>query len=128
MIALSRAAASPFNAPMTAAALEVEPVPTAPHSLRDDPEALEVATAKAEHSVLHDGVVGAIIGAIVLAPTWALLVLLALRNSGTALTPPALMAAGVGVIAGVFMGGWAGTLVGSQKLEHFEHETRPPAP
>jgi len=77
---------------------------------------------------MRDGIVGAIVGALVLAPAWAGLVLLALRNSGTALWPAALMGAGVGVIAGVFMGGWAGTLVGSTTLEEFEHETRPPMP
>jgi hypothetical protein len=36
------------------------------------------------------------------------------------------MAAGVGAIAGIFMGGWAGTLAGSRTSEHFEHEIRPP--
>jgi hypothetical protein len=97
-------------------------------SLRDDPDAREVARARTERAVFRDAVVGGLLGALVLAPTWALLVILAIRNSGTALTAPAFMGAGVGVIAGVFMGGWAGTLVGSSKLEHFEHETRPRLP
>ena len=94
----------------------------------DDAGAREVERAHAEHTVLRDGVIGAVIGALVLAPIWAAMVLLALRNSGTALVPPTLMAAGVGVIAGVFMGGWAGTLLGTRTLEHFEHEIRPPLP
>ena len=97
-------------------------------SLRDDADAREVARARTERAVFRDAVVGGLLGAFVLAPTWALLVFLAIRNSGTALTAPVVMGAGVGVIAGVFMGGWAGTLVGSSKLEHFEHETRPRLP
>jgi hypothetical protein len=94
----------------------------------EDEAILEIECARAEGAVLRDGVIGAVVGALILAPTWALLVVLALRDSGTALGPPVLMAAGVGVIAGVFMGGWAGTLVGSRTLEHFEHEIRPPLP
>jgi hypothetical protein len=88
----------------------------------------EAERAHAERAVFRDAIIGALIGALMLAPTWALLALLALRDTGTALAPPALMAAGVGALAGVFMGGWAGTLVGSQTLEHFEHEIRPPLP
>ena len=134
---------------MNAAAIESGPIPSGPlpsgrappsnpaqaslesvsrPSLVDDADAREAARARAEHAVFHDGVVGALFGVLILAPTWAALVLLALRDSGTALLPPALMAAGVGVIAGLFMGGWAGTLVGSRTLEHFEHEIRPPIP
>ena len=81
-----------------------------------------------ERGVFRDAFVGAVLGVLVCVPAWMALVALALRNSGTALLPPVAMAAGVGVIAGVFMGGWAGTLVGASKLEHYEHETRPKAP
>ena len=88
----------------------------------------ESREARAESGVFRDAMIGALIGVLVLVPAWACLVALALRNSDTALLPAIAMGAGVGVVAGVFMGGWAGTLVGAAKLERYEHETRPPAP
>jgi hypothetical protein len=94
----------------------------------DDADVREAARAHAEGAVFRDGVIGAVIGALVLAPIWAGLVLFALRNSDTARLGPALMAAGVGVVAGMFMGGWAGTLLGSETLDHYERETLPPTP
>ena len=100
-----------------------------PLSAVDQPAvAHEAAEARAEGAVMRGAAIGAAIGAVVCAPLWVLLVLIALRDSGTALGPPLWMAAGVGVIAGVFLGGWAGTLVGSTKLEHFERDSRPKAP
>jgi hypothetical protein len=117
---------------MNAVAHELEPTSSnltaVPPRPVDDAGAVDAKCARAEGAVFRDGVIGAALGVLILAPTWALLVVLALRNSGTALWPAALMAAGVGVIAGVFMGGWAGTLVGSRSLEHFEHEILPPPP
>jgi hypothetical protein len=116
---------------MTVAAIESQ---SAPQSSRFEPEIvpatsrpddLEERTARVEKSVFRDAFVGAAIGALILAPIWAALMWLAIRNADTAMTGPIAMAAGVGVVAGVFMGGWAGTLVGATKLEHFEHETRP---
>jgi hypothetical protein len=83
------------------------------------------AELRAEFAVFRYSAIGAAIGAIVLAPIYAALVWMALRDSGTPLLPPLLMAAGVGVLAGVFIGGWSGTLVGAQTLEKFEHENRP---
>ena len=77
--------------------------------------------------MIRGATIGAAIGAVICAPLWVLLVLIALRDSGTALGPPLAMAAGVGVVAGVFLGGWAGTLVGSTALEHFERDARPKA-
>ena len=79
----------------------------------------------AEHAVFRDATIGATIGAIVFAPIYAALVFVALLNRGTPLAPPILMAAGIGVLAGVFIGGWAGTLVGANTLEKFEREHRP---
>jgi hypothetical protein len=118
---------------MVAAAIESQPAPE-PSPERFQPEIvadisgtgdLEERTARVEKSVFRDAFVGAAIGALILAPVWAALMWLAIRNANTAMTGPIAMAAGVGVVAGVFMGGWAGTLVGATKLEHFEHETRP---
>jgi hypothetical protein len=88
-------------------------------------EHLDERTARVEKGVFRDALVGALVGALVLAPTWAAMMWLAIHNAGTALGPPVATASGIGVFAGVFMGGWAGTLVGGTKLEHFEHETRP---
>ena len=96
-------------------------------SLVGDPD-LKEREARVERGVFRDAFVGAMIGVAVCVPAWMGLVAIALRDAGTALLPPLLMAAGVGVIAGVFMGGWAGTLVGASKLEHFEHENRPKLP
>ena len=88
----------------------------------------EAAMMQAEHAVFRDAAIGAVIGAIVCAPIWAGMVWLALRNSGQALLPAMAMAAGIGILAGVFAGGWAGTLVGGHALETFEREHRPKPP
>ena len=95
--------------------------PTPESSAGIDPD----AEARAEHAVFRDAGLGAAIGAILFAPLYAALVSIALLNRGTALVPPLLMAAGVGALAGVFIGGWAGTLVGASKLEKLEREHRP---
>jgi hypothetical protein len=82
------------------------------------------AEAEAEHGVFRDAAIGAAIGVVVFAPLYAALVWLALRSHGTPMAAPLLMAAGVGVLAGVFLGGWSGTLVGATALEKFEREHR----
>ena len=82
------------------------------------------AEARAEHGVFRDAAIGAAIGVAVFAPLYAALVWLALRSHGTPLAGPLLMAAGVGVLAGVFLGGWSGTLVGATALEKYEREHR----
>jgi len=83
------------------------------------------AEAQAEQAVFRDAGIGAVIGVLVFAPLYMALVTIALVNHGTPLVPPMLMAAGVGMLAGVFVGGWAGTLVGANTLEKFEHANRP---
>ena len=118
---------------MTATAIETaENPPTPQHSPRPQivpPVVIDHdAEMRAEHAVFRDTAIGALIGALVLAPIYAALVGIALRNTGTSLVPVMLMAAGVGVLAGVFIGGWAGTLVGAHTLEQFEHDSRPKAP
>ena len=92
---------------------------------RDVADSARVEEARAEGAVFRDAILGAIIGVIVCVPLWVGLVLIALRDANTALLPLAAMAAGVGVLAGIFVGGWAGTLVGSTTLEQFEREHRP---
>jgi hypothetical protein len=101
------------------------PRPTLVPPVADDGHAAEL---RAEHAVFRDAAIGAVIGAIVCAPIWAAMVWLALRNSDQALLPPIAMATGVGILAGVFAGGWAGTLVGAKTLEKFERENRPKSP
>lgn len=125
-----------FNIGMTAAATASQPAPeSSPERFQPEivtassassaPESLEERTARVEKSIFRDAFVGAVLGALILSPIWAGMMWLAIRSNGTALVPPMAMAAGIGVFAGVFMGGWAGTLVGGTKLEHFEHEIRP---
>jgi hypothetical protein len=83
------------------------------------------AELRAEQTVFRDAGIGAVIGVVLCVPVWVGMVWLALRNSDQPLLPPIAMAAGIGVLAGVFVGGWAGTLVGATKLEKFEREHRP---
>ena len=118
---------------MTAASVESQAAPESSParfqpeivSSSADHESLDERTARVENGVFRDALLGAAIGVLILSPIWAAMVWFALRNADTARGGPVAMAAGIGVIAGVFMGGWAGTLVGGTKLEHFEHETRP---
>ena len=118
---------------MTAASIESQAAPeSSPARFQPeivpastDHETLEERTARVEKGIFRDAFRGAVIGALILSPTWAAMVWFALRNADTARGGPVAMAAGIGVFAGVFMGGWAGTLIGGTKLEHFEHETRP---
>ena len=133
--ALAVAGSAALNVGMTAASIASHPAPeSSPERVRptivpaaSGSEDLVERTARVEKSVFRDAFVGATIGALILAPIWAAMMFFAIRNNGTALTGPVAMAAGIGVFAGVFMGGWAGTLVGGTKLEHFEHEIRPKA-
>ena len=89
-----------------------------------DANAETEAEARAENGVFRDAAIGAAIGVVVFVPLYAGLVWLALRSHGTPMVAPVLMAAGVGVLAGVFLGGWSGTLVGATKLEKFEKAHR----
>lgn len=102
------------RAPETAPAPAVAAVPVV-----DDSAQLAV-----ERTVFRCAAAGMLIGAVVCAGIWTLIVLLALAGKGFALGP--MLAVGVvcGVFAGFFLGGCAGMLVGGLKLEHFEHEHR----
>jgi uncharacterized membrane protein YsdA (DUF1294 family) len=129
---------------MTAATVESEPsVLAEPQRTRPDlslapsseePAPRDAAQARladdrrVERVVLRKAIVGAMIGAVVCAPLYVGLVLLALRNSGTALGPPIGIAVGLGLYAGLFLGGSTGTLIGSKTLEHYERETLPAGP
>jgi hypothetical protein len=83
------------------------------------PEVDEVQR-EAERSLLRDALVGIVVGILVGAGVWSLLVLVALAGTDWDLGPAMWMGAGVGVFAGSFYGGWAGTVVGCRKLEEAE--------
>jgi hypothetical protein len=114
---------------MTAAAIEFEPgVANEPASPVKLVENRVVEDVRVERVVLRTAIVGALIGAAVCCPVYVALVWLALHNSGTSLAPPIGVAIGLGLYAGLFLGGSTGTLIGSKTLEHYEHETLPAAP
>ena len=87
-----------------------------------DPDVEQLAV---EHRMVHAVLVGMAIGVAVCVMLWGLVVLAALAGSGEPLLGPLLMGAAVGVFAGIFFGGWAGTLYGSHLLEVHERATEP---
>jgi hypothetical protein len=76
----------------------------------------------AERTLVRYTILGVIVGGIVCAAIWTLLVFLALQIADTSVsTGPALgMSAAVGVFAGSFYGGWAGTILANQAIERAE--------
>jgi hypothetical protein len=116
---------------MVAAAHEVESgeASRAPE-LREVPSS---GSAGADAQVAAEGrfartvLCGILIGMAVCAVLWVGLVVIALAGSGEPLEPVLWMAAGVGLFAGVFFGGWAVSMVGARALERHEHEARRPA-
>jgi hypothetical protein len=90
------------------------------------PEA-DAEQATIERTVAHSAIAGMIIGSVVCAGVWVVLMMIALVGKGSELGPMLLAAAGCGIFAGMFLGGWVGTLIGASKLEHHEHATLPGA-
>jgi len=84
-----------------------------------DADAVQVA---AEVKFARTVLVGVLIGMAVCAVLWVGLVVIALAGSGEPLGPVLWMAAGVGLFAGIFFGGWAGSMVGARALEKLEVE------
>ncbi len=84
------------------------------------PDAVQRA---AERTLLRDTIVGVVVGMVLGAGVWALLVLIALAGTDWDLGPALGMGAGVGMFAGAFYGGWAGTVVGCRELEEAEART-----
>ena len=78
-----------------------------------------------ERSVFRYAIAGSLIGAVVCAGIWSVLMAVALAGDRTNFGPMLLVGAGCGVFAGIFLGGWAGTLAGAARLEHHEHEILP---
>ncbi len=88
-----------------------------------DVASADKACARAEVNLVRCVAIGMGIGALVGAALWTLIVVVALAGSGAPLGPMLAVGAACGVLAGVFLGGWAGTLVGSGMLEDAEHAT-----
>lgn len=103
------------------------PAAAVPRSLTLAESYVDAEQARVESTVARSAVTGAIIGAVICAGIWVGLVAIALVGKGWRLGPMLLVGAGCGVFAGIFLGGWAGTLVGASKLEHHEHATLPGA-
>jgi protein-S-isoprenylcysteine O-methyltransferase Ste14 len=78
-----------------------------------------------ENVVARSAIIGAIVGAVICALIWVGLMAIAMAGKGWSLGPMLLVGAGCGLFAGIFLGGWAGTLVGALKLEHHEHQSLP---
>jgi hypothetical protein len=86
-----------------------------------DPLARQV---RAEHAFWRDALVGAALGMVICAGLWMVIVGVALIGAGWSLGPPLAMAAGVGLFAGAFLGGWVGVMVGTARLEAAERSIR----
>jgi len=70
--------------------------------------------------------IGMLVGAGVCAAVWCGLVALALVDSSGSAGGMMVTGAACGAFAGIFLGGWAGAVVGAIELEHHEHATRRP--
>ena len=77
---------------------------------------------RTEQSVFRSAIIGSLVGAVVCAGIWLVLMAIALAGDRANFGPMLLVGAGCGVFAGIFLGGWAGTLIGASKLEHHERE------
>jgi hypothetical protein len=80
---------------------------------------------RVESQVARAALLGAVVGAFAGAGAWMVIVVLALAGKGWALGPMLAVGAACGVFAGIFLGGWAGTVVGALRLERYEHEHLP---
>jgi hypothetical protein len=107
---------------------EAAPTPVPRIEVVARPDDADAAQTAVEHHMFRAVLVGMAIGSLVCVALWELTVFVALVPTGQPLMGPMLMAAVVGVFAGVFFGGWAGTLYGAHLLEEHEKTTRPRVP
>ena len=85
---------------------------------QDQARELEIERSLAKHIIM------AILVAVpVMVVFWVGLVALAVSFSGAGYAAPLAMGAGVGVLAGVFWGAWAGFTMAMPALDEYEHET-----
>ncbi len=109
----------------TAEAEPTAPAPAPPTTVVPEPHYAEEVSA--ERTFVRSAMIGALIGAAVCAGIWIAIVAIATTNNGIKSWPLLLMGAGCGIFAGLFLGGWAGSMVGSQALEHAHHDSLPKA-
>jgi hypothetical protein len=79
---------------------------------------LELERSLAKHIIL-----AMLVAVPVMVVFWVGLVALAVSFSGAGYAAPLAMGAGVGVLAGVFWGAWAGFTMAMPELDEYEHET-----
>ena len=104
------------------------PAPTPTGSEPAPFEEVLVRQETAERVVLRDAIVGALIGMLVGAGIWTLIVVIAVAGSGWDMAPIVGVGVAVGIFAGAFYGGWAGTVIGNHHVEEAEHAALPELP
>ena len=92
--------------------------------VHEDHHATQVA---AEGSFWKAVFVGALIGMVVCAGLWSIIVLLALSLTEADVDGMAWIGLITGLFAGTFLGGAMGAAAGVRHLEHSEHSARRPA-
>ena len=86
-----------------------------------DADAREARVRAAEAEMVHDVKLGMIVGVVVCVVVWVAIVVIALAGTDWDLLPVIGMAAVVGVLAGLFLGGAIGMTVAAEKLETAEN-------
>jgi hypothetical protein len=81
----------------------------------------ETADQLAERHLVRRMFIGMAILIPVGAAFFALFVGVAAWNAGTAIAGPVVMGAGIGVLAGIFFGTWAGFVASVKEFEDLEH-------
>jgi hypothetical protein len=113
---------------MTATAPLPDIAPEPETTARDpalSPVGEDAAQVAVERVVFRSTLAGMGIGALICAVLWIGIVVVALVGKDEPLGPMLVVGAACGMFAGLFLGGWAGSLVGAAKLEHHEHRTLP---
>ena len=82
-----------------------------------DADVREARVRAAEAEMVHDVKLGMIVGVVVCVVVWVAIVVIALAGTDWDLLPVIGMAAVVGVLAGLFLGGAIGMTVAAEKLE-----------
>ena len=110
-------------------AQEIQPFPddeqglelVAPAAHLAEVAAREERVRAAERAMAHDVTVGMVVGVVVCVVVWIGIVVAALAGTSWDLLPVIGIAAVVGVLAGLFLGGAVGMTVAAEKLEAAEN-------
>lgn len=97
--------------------VEGHPVP------RPEPEVPDPALAEelgAEHKLARAIVIGVVVAIPISIGVWVGLVAFAVSRTGASLGGPLAMAAGIGVLSGLFFGTWAGFVATTHAFEEFD--------